>query len=137
MTIEELLAGANDALPLMEDGIEKLQDFSAQSSALLGDAQQLQRDGVSYIGQKFEQCAQLITETKALLQKTGNQLDDTEALVEEVPPLINKAEALQEKLGQLLSWLEQQDIPDPDYDRWLGELQKAEQTTEKRPSHWN
>lgn len=131
VTIEELLAGANDALPLMEDGIEKLQDFSAQSSALLGDAQQLQRDGVSYIGQKFEQCAQLITETKALLQKTGNQLDDTEALVEEVPPLINKAEALQEKLGQLLSWLEQQDIPDPDYDRWLGELQKAEQTTEE------
>lgn len=40
-TIEELLTSANDTLPLLEDGVSRLQDFSMQSSALLNEAQLL------------------------------------------------------------------------------------------------
>lgn len=130
-TVEELLATANESVPLMEDGIHQLQDFSAQSDALLGDAEQFRTDGVAYIGDKFEQCQQLVDETKALLQETRTKLNSTEDLVQAVPPLLEKAEALQATLEDVLQWLEQQDIEEPDYDKWLQLLQLAENAAEK------
>lgn len=130
-TIEELLTSANDTLPLLEDGVSRLQDFSMQSSALLNEAQLLQRDGVDYVAGKFVQCQQLITETRDLLEETRTKLDDAEAFAQQIPPLVEKAERLQAKLEVLLHWLKQQDIPDPEYDKWLEQLQKAEQTSQK------
>lgn len=130
-TVEELLATANESVPLMEDGIHQLQDFSAQSDALLGDTEQFRTDGVAYIGDKFEQCQQLVDETKALLQETRTKLNSTEDLVQAVPPLLEKAEALQATLEDVLQWLEQQDIEEPDYDKWLQLLQLAENAAEK------
>ena len=130
-TVEELLATANESVPLMEDGIGQLQDFSAQSDILLGDAEQFRTDGVAYIGDKFDQCQQLVDETQVLLQETRTKLNSTEDLVRQIPPLLEKAEALQAALEDVLQWLEQQDIQDPDYDQWLQLLQAAENATEK------
>lgn len=130
-TVEELLATADESVPLMEDGIHQLKDFSAQSDALLGDAEQFRADGVAYIGDKFDQCQQLVDETRALLQETRTKLDSTEDLVRDVPPLLEKAEALQAALEDVLRWLEQQDIREPDYDKWLQLLQSAENAAEK------
>ena len=130
-TVEELLATADESVPLMEDGIHQLKDFSAQSDVLLGDAEQFRADGVAYIGDKFDQCQQLVDETRALLQETRTKLDSTEDLVRDVPPLLEKAEALQAALEDVLRWLEQQDIQEPDYDKWLQLLQSAENAAEK------
>ena len=57
-TIEELLASANETVPVLQDGIDQLQDFSAQGNGLLGEAEQVRNDGVIYIDQKFAQCQQ-------------------------------------------------------------------------------
>lgn len=130
-TVEELLATADESVPLMEDGIHQLKDFSAQSDVLLGDAEQFRADGVAYIGDKFDQCQQLVDETRALLQETRTKLDSTEDLVRDVPPLLEKAEALQATLEDVLRWLEQQDIQEPNYDKWLQLLQSAENAAEK------
>lgn len=130
-TVEELLETANESVPLMEDGIHQLKDFSARSDALLGDAEQFRADGVAYIGDKFDQCQQLVDETRALLQETRTKLNSTEDLVRDVPPLLEKAEALQAALEDVLRWLEQQDIQEPDYDKWLQLLQSAENAAEK------
>ena len=130
-TVEELLATANESIPLMEDGIGQLQDFSAQSDSLLGDAEQFRTDGVAYIGDKFGQCQQLVDETQALLQETRTKLNSTVDLVREIPPLLEKAEALQAALEEVLQWLEQQDIQEPDYEKWLQLLQAAESAAEK------
>lgn len=130
-TVEELLATADESVPLMEDGIHQLKDFSEQSDALLGDAEQFRADGVAYIGDKFNQCQQLVDETRALLQETRTKLNSTEDLVRDVPPLLEKAEALQAALEDVLRWLEQQDIQEPDYDKWLQLLQSAENAAEK------
>lgn len=130
-TVEELLASADATVPLMEDGIHQLQDFSVQSDGLLGDAEQFRADGVAYIGDKFAQCQQLVDETRALLQEARSKIGSTEDLVDEVPPLLEKAEELQAVLEDVLRWLEQQDIPEPDYEKWLNLLRTAEQAAEK------
>ena len=130
-TVEDLLESADATMPLLEDGVEQLQDFSVQSNQLLKDAEKLQTDGVDYAAGKFAQCQQFIDETRSLLQNTSEQLDNTEAYLQKVPSLVNKAEDLQETLEEVLTWLEKQDIKDPDYDKWLELLGKAETTAEK------
>ncbi len=130
-TIEELLASANETVPVLQDGIDQLQDFSAQGNDLLGEAEQVRTDGVTYIDQKFAQCQQLIDETQALLQEARGKINSTEDLVQEIPPMLEKAEKLQQKLTELLNWLQQQDIKNPDYDKWLAQLQRAEAASEK------
>lgn len=130
-TIEELLDSANEALPYMEDGIQQLQAFSDQGNLLLGDAEQARDDGVDYVAEKFEQCEKLLAETKTLLAEAERKIDSTEDLVEAVPPLLDKARALQRNLQTVLDWMGQQDLQDPEYDKWLAGLQLAEGSAEK------
>ena len=69
------MESADATMPLLEDGVEQLQDFSVQSNQLLKDAEKLQTDGVDYAAGKFAQCQQFIDETRSLLQDTSEQLD--------------------------------------------------------------
>lgn len=45
--------------------------------------------------------------------------------------MLDKARALQQNLQTVLDWMGQQDLQDPEYDKWLAGLQLAEGSAEK------